>query len=282
MKSLQIILVLGGLVLAVLLFRLPKTLVTDTRQLSEVEEQKVSENDDHQHDESHSNDAFTQAHNPSTFSIDENKLSSYKKQFESVSDKKKRLIFADSIADLYKKAGNYDSVARYMELKAGLQPDENNLLGAAEAYFEAFSASGGAKTRLNDKSRSFYQKVIDLSPGNLDAKARMAMTYVATENPMQGIALLREVLAEDPRNETALYSLGILSIQSGQTEKAVERFKELLTINPTHANGRFYLGLAYMNLGKKKSAREEFEKARQLDGDPRFQSVVDSFLKEIN
>jgi len=281
MKSLQIILVLGGLILAVLLFRLPKTLVTDTRQLSE-SEQKATDENEHRHEESHSDDAFVQAHGSSVFSVDENKLASYKKQFESISDKKKRLIFADSIADLYKRAGNYDSVAYYMELKAGLQPDENNLLSAAEAYFEAFSASGGAKTKLNDKSRSFYQKAIDLSPGNLDAKAKMAMTYVATENPMQGIAILREVLAEDPRNETALYSLGILSIQSGQNEKAVERFKELIAINPAHANGRFYLGLAYMNLGKKKSAKDEFEKARQLDNDPGFQSVVDSYLKEIN
>lgn len=277
MKSLQIILVFGGLVLAVLLFRLPKTLVTDSRQLAETEQKAPAEEDTHSSD-----NAFTQAHSPATFSVDENKLASYKKQFESVSDKKKRLIFADSIAGLYKKAGNYDSVAYYMELKAGLQPDENTFLGAAEAYFEAFSASGGSKTKLNDKSRSFYQKAIDLSPGNLDAKARMAMTYVATENPMQGIAVLREVLAEDPRNETALYSLGILSIQSGQNDKAVERFKELLSINPAHANGRFYLGLAYLNLGKKKSAREELEKARQLDNDPGFQSVVDSYLKEIN
>ncbi len=280
MKKTQIILVLCGLALAVFLFRLPKTLVADERRMVEAD-QTEHEEGGHAHDE-REDDVFARAHGNASFSVDDNQLSLYKKQFESISDKKKRLIFADSIADLYKKAGKYDSVAYYTGLKADLQPDEDNMLRAAEAYFEAFSASGGTKTKLNDKSRSFYQKAIDLSPQNLDTKAKMAMTYIATENPMQGIAILREVLDEDPKNETALYSLGILSIQSGQNEKAVDRFKELLAINPVHANGRFYLGLAYMNQGKKKSAKEEFEKARQLDSDPGFQSVVESYLKELN
>ena len=44
---------------------------------------------------------------------------------------------------------------------------------------------------------------------------------------MQGIMMLREVLEEDPKNELALFNMGMLSIQSGQYDKAVERLVEL-------------------------------------------------------
>ena len=48
------------------------------------------------------------------------------------------------------------------------------------------------------------------------------MTYLSAENPMQGITMLREVLAVDPKNELALLNMGMLSIQSGQYDRAVE------------------------------------------------------------
>jgi tetratricopeptide (TPR) repeat protein len=278
MKKTQILIILAGIVVVILLYKLPKTIVADSKEIAHNEaDNQVDEN----HSEEEGSEEFINTHSGAGFKIDQERLDYYKKQFYSFSDQEKKLIFADSIASLFKKAGQYDSLAYYLAQKATLNADDKNLIDAGEAYFEAFSASGGKRLEYNTKAREYYQQALDKKPGNMGVKAKLAMTYVATENPMQGIVLLREILDKDPENEDALYSMGILSIQSGQNDKAVERFNHLLKVNPAHANGRFYLGLAYLNLGKNKRAKAEFEKARSLDKDPGFQSVVDSYLKEI-
>jgi outer membrane protein len=71
--------------------------------------------------------------------------------------------------------------------------------------------------------------------------------------------MLREVLAEQPTNELALFAIGNLSIQSGQFEKAVARFDTLLKINPNHLEAK--IGLA-QSLWKQKAPNKE--RAKQL------------------
>src|SRR5690606_25925192 len=79
MKKTQIILVLCGLALAVFLFRLPKTLVADDRRMVEAD-QTEHEEGGHAHDE-REDDVFARAHGNASFSVDDNQLSLYKKQF---------------------------------------------------------------------------------------------------------------------------------------------------------------------------------------------------------
>jgi Flp pilus assembly protein TadD len=98
---------------------------------------------------------------------------------------------------------------------------------------------------------------------------------------MQGITMLREVLKDDPKNESAMFNLGMLSIQSGQYERAVERLKELIEINPNHVQGQLLLGIAYMNLKDNRSAREQFEKVKKMNSDPAVQATVDSYIKDL-
>jgi Tfp pilus assembly protein PilF len=109
----------------------------------------------------------------------------------------------------------------------------------------------------------------------------MAMTYMTSSNPMQGIQMLMEVLKEDPENELALFNLGMLSIQSGQHDKAIDRLERLVKINPTHIQGQLLLGIAWMNSGNADKAREQFEKVKKMDNDPAVQATVDSYLKDL-
>lgn len=48
----------------------------------------------------------------------------------------------------------------------------------------------------------------------------------------EGIMKLRAVTERDSNNVAAIYQLGIMSIESGQTEKAVKRFEKLLLLQP--------------------------------------------------
>jgi hypothetical protein len=48
----------------------------------------------------------------------------------------------------------------------------------------------------------------------------------------EGIMKLRAVTERDSNHEAAIYQLGLMSIESGQTEKAVKRFEKLLLLHP--------------------------------------------------
>jgi Flp pilus assembly protein TadD len=75
--------------------------------------------------------------------------------------------------------------------------------------------------------------------------------------------------------------MGMLSIQSGQYDRAVGHLDKLLAVNPNHIQGNLLLGVAYMNTDNKEKARQQFEKVKQLDKDPAVQATVDSYLKDL-
>jgi len=133
---------------------------------------------------------------------------------------------------------------------------------------------------LAEKTRQYLEKAIAANPKNLEAKTKIGMTYFSS-NPPKGVGILREVLAEDPKNELVLFNLGMLAIQSGQYDRAIERLNELIAVNPKHTQGQLLLGVAYTNTGDKKKAREQFEKVKQLDKDPSVQATADSYLKDL-
>jgi len=199
------------------------------------------------------------------------------------SEKQKKAIFADSLASLYAKSGKFDSAGWYAEEAAKYFNNEKSWIKAGDSYYQAytFALETEKQAQLAEKTREYFNKVLEVNPRNLDAKTKMAMTYFSSANPMQGVMMLREVLKDDPKNESAMFSLGMLSIQSGQYDKAIERLKELVEINPNHVQGQLLLGVAYMEAGDKKLAKEQFEKVKNMDKDPAVQATVDSYLKDL-
>jgi len=204
-------------------------------------------------------------------------------RYLSDSKKEKNAIFADSLANLYKEAGKFDSAAWFAGEAATFLNTTESLLKAGDSYYEAFTFAVDVKKQLAlaEKARSYYSQVLKAEPKNLDVKTKMAMTYVSSSNPMNAIMMLREVLEEDPRNETALFDMGMLSIQSGQYDRAIERLVKLVEINPGHIQGHLLLGVAYMTKGDKAKAKQQFEKVKQLDNDPSVQATADSYLKDL-
>jgi outer membrane protein len=199
-------------------------------------------------------------------------------------EKRNSAIFADSLAGLYKKATLFDSAALFAEQANSFFESPESTLKAGEAYFEAFTFAMEQSKRkeLAQKTRSFFEKVIQQNANNLDAKTKMALTYFGTgEPPMQGVSLLREVLAQDPKFKPALFNMGMLSVQSGQYGKAIEWLNQLLDVSPDDVQGHLLLGVAYTNQGDKEKAREQFELVKKLDSDPAVQQQADSYLKDL-
>ncbi|OGX90500.1 tetratricopeptide repeat protein [Hymenobacter coccineus] len=190
---------------------------------------------------------------------------------------------ATLLARRYENVQRFDSAGYYYEQLAAAQPGPQALQQAADAYFQAFSfASSDERIKLlGGKARDLYTKVLAKSPNNLDAKTNLGMTYMASDNPVQGVTLLREVLAADPNNERALYDLGILAVQSNQYDKAVERFQQLVKVNPKNVNAQFYLGVTSARTGAKEQARAAFLAAKSLSADPALAASVEEELAKL-
>lgn len=206
-----------------------------------------------------------------------------KKEFSKSTGNEKNAIFADSLSGLYKAANQFDSAGWFAEKAAAYFKDVGSWMKAADNYYQAYTlALTPEKQRaLGAKAQEFYGKVLDREPEHLEAKTKMAMTYLTSPNPMQGIVMLREVLEKDPKNELALFNMGMLSIQSGQYDRAIGRLEELIEINPGHIQGQLLLGLALMNSGEKERARQQFKRVKEMDKDPAVQATVDSYLKDL-
>jgi cytochrome c-type biogenesis protein CcmH/NrfG len=126
-----------------------------------------------------------------------------------------------------------------------------------------------------------FQSALKLKPESLEGKTGLGVAYVnGGASPMQGIALLLEVVKKEPNNWNANLNLGMFAMKSGQYEKAVGRFKTLIAqkqeLEPT-----FYLAESYKQLGMKKEAIDAYQKCKEMMPDPVFGQRIDEYIKEL-
>lgn len=270
MLKTRIILVIVCAILVLLLFQLPKSVVENEPEkgLTETSESKVK-------DEPTSHMGVA----PELRS----KIGEFRTLYGTTAEKEKKAIFADSLASWYAISGVFDSAAWFSEEASSFFNTAESWKKTGNNYYQAFTFALDAKKQqvLASKAQEFYNKVLVQNPNDFDVKNNLALTYVSSSNPMQGVLMLREVLVADPKNETALFNLGMLSVQSGQYENAIERLYTLIDLNPNHIQGQLLLGVAYMQTGDKAKAKEQFEKIRNMDKDPSVQATVDSYLKDL-
>ena len=196
---------------------------------------------------------------------------------------KRKITAAEALITQFVQYTRFDSAAYYANEVAKVEPSESNLMKAGGLYYEAFTyALESDKTvKMGALTREIYQRVLDKNPNNLLAKTNMAMTFTATQTPMQGIMMLRDVIAKEPDYEPALFSLGILSIRSNQFGKAVDRFKQILRNNPANLKAALNLGYCLAELDRKEEAKQILEKVFANSKDPQEKAAANDILSRI-
>lgn len=190
----------------------------------------------------------------------------------------------DSLMAVFMEINKYDSAAYYAKLYAEELDQISLWQKAGDAYFEAFTfALDKPKIDfLGGKAREIYQKILEEQPDNYDVKHNLAMTYVSSSNPMQGIMMLREILEEDPDNQRTLMSMGRMSIQTNQFDNAVERFETYVRYYPQDVEGNFFLGVCYYEIGQLVKAKAQFNKVKELGADEQIITAADEYLERIS
>lgn len=281
MTRLQAVLILLAVILVVAMMQLPKVVVINKNK--KVRAENASE--------------IKTTHEDATHQLqlreDQRKqLLKLKDLIKNSNNSEQSLIFADSIADLFKSVNQYDSAAWYYELLTGKWQDNKKLLlKTADGYYAAFGFSLDKEKAkvLGKKAEEYYQKVLKLEPGNLDVQAKMAMTYAVSEQPMRAATTLLEIIQKNGNHPLSLYNLGLLSMQSGQFEKAVDRFEKFLSTQSSKGNTklkaevRIYLAESYINTKQESKAKEILKELSELKEDSlkTYRLAALDYLKKI-
>ena len=174
--------------------------------------------------------------------------------------------------------------ALYLEQVANKEPRLDNWLNAGGRFMKAFDLTRDSimQPTLLQKANLAYKKAMELDSTNADAKTGLGITIVnGMGMPMEGIAMLLDVVKKDPNNLKANMSLGTFAIKSGQFDKAIDRFKDIIAQKPS-PDAYFYLATAYENLGKKKEAIAAYLNSKKLAANPTLSKFIDKRVEELS
>lgn len=276
MKKSQLVLVAFGIAAVVLLYSLPKVVVDNEATAAMVEESEE--------ETTTSADQISESHENELSSENRAQADQLIATLQKAPTREEKVTAAQVLAGIYKEEGLFDSAAYYWTQAAEIWQDNLFLAEeAGKANYEAFSFALDKKKveTLAEKTRNYLSRVLEKDPTRLDLKTKIAMTYVSSANPMQGITMLREVLEQDPQNEDGLFNMGVLSMQSGQYKRAAERFEDLIKYHPQNVQGQFYLAVSYFESNEKNKAKAQFEAVKKITQDPMILSSVQTYLDKL-
>ena len=101
---------------------------------------------------------------------------------------------------------------------------------------------------------------------------------------MDRIAMLNEMVAQDPNNSFARYGLAMEYSNSGQLEQAIEEFRKLLSARPDYTAGYFMAAQTLVKAERVEEARKMLHDGiatAERKGDAHAQSEMQSMLDEI-
>ncbi len=267
MRRQQIIISIIAALAILGIYQLPKVVVKNDEETTLSQEQTPEESQIHEMDI------------PDSVAI---KIDQFRDILSRSNSMQKSSTFADSLARAFLIYNQIDSAAKYAEYilqldTVGLQEVAGNI------YYRAFGLVNDRiiAERFGERVRAVYSQVSS-EVERPDLAARIAMTQVTGDNPMKGILKLRELAEENPENIEAQYNLGLLSIQSGQFDRAVDRFTTVTELDPTNIEGYFYLGVSYLEIGNDKKAKENFIYVAKEGNDPAIIKLVEDYLNKIN
>ena len=192
---------------------------------------------------------------------------------------------ADSLIKFYEIKQQFNIAAYYHNFKAELlntseawelAGDRQMSVSKNDAYDATFNQ------QLFQNSLDAYHKALEIDTNNLDLKVKLGSALVGnSEQPMQGITYLLEVVQKDSMNLNANFALGKFGIISGQYDKAIIRLEKVLALQPENTEALFLSAEAYDNLGQTKEAIASLEKCKQLVQNEELKNEIDAYLQQL-
>lgn len=280
MKKPQIIVVLIGLLLvSVLYFLVPKSKKSDPSASSQlVANEELS----------------------SKSIVDGAKLNLNADQKIALLSIENQLVRSKSVADslkAYKNLIQYwaDSAQRiepylyYTYSAALLESSEKSLTFAAQQLVDNLTDPEAPPAFLKwmaGNAKVLLDKALVINPNNDSAKINLGACYLfgnISDNPMQGILKIKEVVDKNPHNIYGQMILALGGKKSGQNEKAIERFLLILKDEPANIEALVHLAECYELTNQKPLALESYQKVKQSNKikSKAFNDAIDKRIQQL-
>jgi tetratricopeptide (TPR) repeat protein len=190
----------------------------------------------------------------------------------------------DSVIKFWDSRGRPEIASQFLIEKAVKANKAEEWMKAGERNFYAvpFAKSENIAMALYGQASMCFQKVLDKEPKNTMAKIKLATCMVeGTNDPMKGIALLREVEKTDSNNIELQLNFAFFSVKSRQFDRAIIRFKKVLTINPNYIQAYLHLADVYEQMGDKNKTIESLQAYIALVNDPIAKEEISKYINKL-
>jgi tetratricopeptide (TPR) repeat protein len=134
---------------------------------------------------------------------------------------------------------------------------------AADAFAHGLQAQTAGKF---DEATAAYYEVLSKDPKNDAALFNLGLIAHLQNRPVAAESYYRLALELEPNNAKALFNLAIIRANaSGGAPEAVTLYRKVIALLPDYADAHFNLALVLRSLGQTAEAQQEFAAAQRLD-----------------
>lgn len=169
---------------------------------------------------------------------------------------------------------------------ARLENSEKTLTFAARLFLEYLQQEPDAGLRKWEalQAKDLFERALAINPANDSARVGLGSAYLfggASDNPMEGIALIRQVVAKDSTNVYAQLTLARGALMTGQLDKVIERLEIVHKVDPANIEAILMLADTHERMKNKAEAikwyMESLKHVRRQD----VRSDIESRIAEL-
>lgn len=262
----RIVLVIGAFVLFVLLFIAPKTLPANSEKQAGTKQARGSNN-------MATLDVFVKVAGKSLSPAD-----------KSVMDRLMSEQKTDSLVLFWDKLKRPDIASFFSEELAKKSKQTEDWVKAGERYYYAvaFTKDQSEVPALYQSAARCYKMALEKDPKNVDAKIMLASCYMeVSDDPMEGIGLLREIEKTDSNNVKLQLTFAFLSVKSGQLDRAISRFNKVLKVDSNYIEAYLHLADAYERKGETEKTIKSLESYANKTQDITAKLEIEKYIKQL-
>ena len=180
----------------------------------------------------------------------------------------------------------FEPYAFYIAQTAKLENSEKSLTFAAHLFLNNLKTETDPPMQnwLASNAKDLFEQALKVNPGNDSSKVGLGACFIfgnISENPMEGIAAVREVVQRNPDNLFGQMILGLGGVKSGQFDRAIERFTIVADKQPDNLEAILNLAEAYDQKGDKANAIKWYTVVKEKISNSEAQKELETRIKAL-
>ena len=180
----------------------------------------------------------------------------------------------------------FEPYAFYLAQIAKLENSEKSLTFAAHLFLNNLKTETDPPMQnwLASNAKDLFEQALKVNPENDSSKVGLGACFIfgnISENPMEGIAAVREVVQRNPDNLFGQMILGLGGVKSGQFDRAIERFTIVADKQPDNLEAILNLAEAYDQKGDKANAIKWYTVVKEKISNSEAQKELETRIKAL-